>query len=207
VAYAFDEAAGTTAQDASGAGRTAALFNGATWAAGRFGTALTFDGTDDYVSVSGPGLPTGDFTYEAWVLLDRTTGFQTILEALDGAGGAELEIDVGLGGHLEIWSNNVQRLTTSTAIPVGAWTHVALTRSESVLQVFINGDAAGPAGADDGVLNYAACPMLIGVDADAACTGALNGYLDGRIDDVRVYGRALTQSEIRLDMNTPVGSR
>ena len=34
-------------------------------------------------------------------------------------------------------------------------------------------------------------------------TGSFN--FNGRIDDVRIYNRALTQTEIQADMNTPVG--
>jgi hypothetical protein len=207
AAFGFDEAAGTSANDSSGAGLVAMLLNGATWGPGRFATAVTFDGADDHVSGAAPGLPTGDFTYTAWVLLDRTTAFQTIMESLDGNGGAELEIDIAQGGRLEIWSNNVQRITTTASIPMGVWTHAALTRSGSVLRAYINGVAVDPAATDAGPMNFGGCPLLIGVDADAGCTGALNGYLDGRIDNVRVHSRALTDSEVQDDMRTPVGSQ
>jgi hypothetical protein len=181
--------------------------NGASWDAGRFGAALKLDGSDDYVAVSAPGLPAEDFTWEAWVLLERINEFQTIMEALDGAGGAELEIDVRSGGNIEIWFNNERRINTSTAIPAGAWTHVALTRSGALLQVYINGTAAFPTAMDSRPLSFGGCPLLIGVDADAGCTGALNGHLNGRIDDVRIYRRALTPSEIQADLQTPVGAR
>jgi hypothetical protein len=168
---------------------------------------LKLDGFDDYVAVSTPGLPADDFTWEAWVLLEQINEFQTIMEALDGAGGAELEIDVRSGGSVEIWCNNERRINTSTVIPAGAWTHVALTRSGELLQVYINGTAAFPNAMDAGPLNFGSCPLLIGVDADAGCTGALNGYLNGRIDDVRIYGRALTPSEIEVDLQTSVAAR
>jgi hypothetical protein len=48
--------------------------------------------------------------------------------------------------------------------------------------------------------------MLLGVDADAGCTGLLNGYLDADIDEIHVYGRALTGSEIQQVRNTPLES-
>jgi hypothetical protein len=204
AAYAFDEGTGTSAQDSSGRGRTATLINGAAWGAGHSGSAVVLDGSDDYVTVAAPGLPTGDFTYEAWVFLDRADVFQTILEALDGLGGAELEFDISPGGALQVWSNGAQRLQSSTAVPVGTWAHVSLMRSGSTLRTYINGDPAGPTGTDGGALAFGSCPLLMGVDADSGCTGALNGFLQGRLDDVRIYNRALTQSEIQADMNTPV---
>ena len=49
-----------------------------------------------------------------------------------------------------------------------------------------------------------ACLFFIGVDADAGCTGSLNGFLQGRLDEVRVYNRSLTDAEIQADMGAPV---
>jgi hypothetical protein len=206
AAYSFDEGAGTSAQDHSGSGRTATLVNGVGWGPGRTGTAVALDGVDDYVMVPAPGLPTGDFTVEAWVFLEQSAAFQTILEALDGFGGPELEFDIVTGASLQVWSNGAQRLTTSASLPVGAWTHVALTRSGSTLRAYINGTAVNPTGSDGAGLSFGSCPLLIGVDADSECTGTLNGFLRGRVDDVRIHNRSLTPSEIQTDMNTPVGS-
>ena len=206
AAFAFDEAAGTSAADASGMGRTATLVNGAGWAAGRYGGAVNLDGVDDYVTVASPGLPTGDFTLEAWVFLDQIRAFQTIMESLDGLGGPELELDIVTGGRLAVWSNGSQRLTTSSSIPAGAWAHVALTRSGNTLQAYINGSAAGPTGSDGNALSFGGCPLLIGVDADSGCTASLNGFLDGRVDNVRIYNRALSGAEIQSNMNTAVQS-
>ncbi|MGI0012713.1 MAG: LamG-like jellyroll fold domain-containing protein [Nitrososphaera sp.] len=204
VAYSCDESSGTTAVDSSGNGRTATLLNGPTWTLGKYGNAIGFDGIDDYVAASNLNLPTGDYTYEAWVALDRNNIFQTIMEALDGVGGAELELDLAAGGAVQLWSNNGQRLTTGTAIPVGTWSHVALTRQGSTIRVYLNGVLQSQTGSDSGTLDFSNCPLLIGVDADSACTGLLNGYLDGRIDEVRIYNRALSQAEIQTDMNAPI---
>jgi hypothetical protein len=133
------------------------------------------------------------------------TSFQTILESLDGVGGAELEIDVVGSGQLAIYTNNVQRFTTTATLPTGVWTHVALTRAGGTLQAYVNGAPAG-SGTDAGPLGFGSCPLLMGVDADAGCTGTLNGFLDGRLDDVRIYNRALSPAEIQTDMTTPVGT-
>src|SRR5947208_4131388 len=69
AAYSFDEGAGTTVADASGNGNTGTI-NGATWTtAGRYGSALVFDGTSTSVTVANAGslrLTTG-MTLEAWV--------------------------------------------------------------------------------------------------------------------------------------------
>src|SRR5688572_17807364 len=72
AAYAFDEVSGTTAVDATGAGNNGVVVGG-TWAPGRYGGALSFDGTNDYVGL--PALGTfynSGFTLEAWV--QKATG-------------------------------------------------------------------------------------------------------------------------------------
>ncbi len=74
--YAFDEAAGTSAADASGHGLTGTLTNGAAWAPGKFGTALNLDGGNDYVNLrNAAGLQmTGSMTICGLDLLDRLPG-------------------------------------------------------------------------------------------------------------------------------------
>ncbi len=52
--------------------------------------------------------------------------------------------------------------------------------------------------------DFSTCPLLIGVDNDSGCTGTLNGYFAGRLDEIRIYGRTLTATEIQTDMNTPI---
>jgi len=63
VYYAFDEGAGSTATDSSGNGRNGTI-NGATWTTGKFGGALNFNGTSNYVST--PSLNYDEISVSAW---------------------------------------------------------------------------------------------------------------------------------------------
>lgn len=47
--WKFDENTGTTTADASGNGNTGTLTSGAGWGAGQIGTAVSLDGSNDYV--------------------------------------------------------------------------------------------------------------------------------------------------------------
>ena len=83
AAYSFDEGAGTTVADASGNGNTGTI-NGATWTtAGRYGSALVFDGTSTSVTVANAaslGLTTG-MTLEAWVYpTGALTGWRAVID-------------------------------------------------------------------------------------------------------------------------------
>ncbi|MHC4494231.1 MAG: hypothetical protein ACYSYM_00240 [Planctomycetota bacterium] len=67
--WPLDEGGGTTTADASGNGNDGTL-NAPKWDAGKFGSALNFDGVDDYVDLGNPPIldfGTGDFTVSAWV--------------------------------------------------------------------------------------------------------------------------------------------
>ncbi len=86
AAYAFDEGSGTTAVDVSGNGRTGSV-TGATWATGRYGGALSFDGTNDHVGL--PALGTfynTAFTLEAWVQKATTKNDVGIVGTWAGSG-------------------------------------------------------------------------------------------------------------------------
>ena len=81
AAWAFDEGTGLVANDASGNAHAGTLSN-ATWAAGgKFGEALSFNGTDSWVTVdNAPDLMlTGGMTLEAWVRPSAIDGFETVV--------------------------------------------------------------------------------------------------------------------------------
>jgi hypothetical protein len=199
LSYGFNEGSGTTSADLSGNNHPATLVNGATWTTTAIsGTAVQLSGTR-YVQVSNPGMPTGDFTASVWVNLTSTAAWQNVMEMLTPAS-TGWELDLEPGGQLTLWTNNVLRFTTTATVPVNTWTYLTLRRQGSTWQLFINGVPQPQTATDGTVFAFGTCPFYIGVDADVGCTGALNGYLQGRVDEVRVYSRALTQSEIQADM-------
>ena len=201
MSFGFNEASGTTSADLSGNNHPATLVGGAAWsAAGISGNAVQFDGSTGHVTVGSPGMPTGDFTAAAWVNLGSTAVFQTVLEMLD-PGSLGWELDVEAGGRLTVWTDGVQRLVTAATVPVNTWTYLTLRRQGATWTVFINGVAQPETGTDGTVFAFGTCPFSIGVDADSGCTGLLNGYLQGRVDEVRVYNRALSDAEIQADMS------
>ena len=65
--YTLDEGSGTIANDSSGNGNHGAINGGATWATGRSGTGLSFDGLDDYVTI--PRINNDEISITAWYQL------------------------------------------------------------------------------------------------------------------------------------------
>src|ERR1041384_7419120 len=75
AAYSFDEGSGATVNDFSGNGNTGTI-SGATWTLGKFGNALSFNGSTNWVTVNDSDsldLSTG-MTLEAWVFPTLATG-------------------------------------------------------------------------------------------------------------------------------------
>jgi hypothetical protein len=80
---------------------------------------------------------------------------------------------------------------------VNTWTHLAATYDGSSLRLYVNGSLAAER-ATSGVLATSSRPLRIGHN------DVNGGVFLGRIDEVRVYARALTAQEIQADMGRPV---
>jgi hypothetical protein len=88
-------------------------------------------------------------------------------------------------------------LSGPTASPVNTWTHVALTYDSIALRLYVNGTQVATA-ARTGAVQTSTNPLWIGGN------NPYGEYFQGLIDEVRVYNRALTQTDIQADMNSPL---
>ncbi|MCG5220077.1 LamG-like jellyroll fold domain-containing protein, partial [Streptosporangium soli] len=203
AAYSLDEGTGTAVADASGLNNNGAT-TGTTWTTGgRYGGALSFNGTSSWVTVAdSPSLRlTGGATVEAWVKpVESTYRWKSVVVKQHRNG-----LAYGLYAFTEstrpvaIVSANadVEAFGTGT-LPAGVWSHLASTYDGSMVRLFVNGvqvaqqAASGPIRVDEGVLRIGG-------------NSVWGEHFDGLIDEVRVYDRALTTTQIQTDMNTPVG--
>jgi Concanavalin A-like lectin/glucanases superfamily len=209
--YAFDEGSGTTAADASGSGPAGTLTNGAAWATGRTAGAVLLDGVNDFVELGDPAplQLTGSMTVSAWVNSAAFPVDDAAIVSKRGAVGYQLDttVDRGprkIGFKLTNSSGGDMFRYGATTLRAGTWYHVAgvYDAATSELHVYLNGQL------DDGELLGTVSSTQQNSSANVHVggrPGSSSFNLDGRIDDVRIYNRALTQTEIQADMNTPVG--
>jgi hypothetical protein len=205
AAYAFDEGTGTTTADATGKSHTGTL-SGATWTtAGKNGKALSFNGTSSYVSAADAADLdlTNGMTLEAWINPASLTsgGWNTIvmkegsattlaysLYANDGNPRPSITVRIGTADR--------EAMGTS-AVPLNTWTHLAATYDGANLRLYVNGVQVGSL-AQTGSMLVSARTLRIGGNS------VWGEYFNGLIDDVRIYNRALSATEIQTDMSTPV---
>ncbi|MDP4182114.1 MAG: LamG-like jellyroll fold domain-containing protein [Bacillota bacterium] len=198
--YKFDETSGTTAVDSSVALQNGTVNNGATWAtAGKINGALNLSGSSQYVS-----LPTGtvsslnDFTISAWVNLDTLSTWTRIFEFassttsymfLTAKGGTNvLRFTISTSG-----SANDQQINGTSALATGSWQYVAVTLSGNTGSLYLNGALVGTN------TNMTLNPSDLGITTQnyiGKSRSSSDPYLDGKIDDFKIYNKALSSDEI-----------
>lgn len=204
AAYAFEEGTGTTTADATGKAHTGTI-SGAAWStAGKNGKALAFDGVNDWVTIADAAdldLTTG-MTLEAWVKPSSLSGWSTVVMKEGSTTALAYSLYANDGNPwpaLTARFGSVDRSAVGTArLTLGVWTHLAATYDGAVMRLYVNGVQVGTR-AQTGNMNVSAHALRIGGNAVWG-----DEYFAGLIDDVRIYNRALTASEIQTDMNTAV---
>ena len=195
----FDETGGTTALDSTGNGWTGTLVNGALRTTGISGNAVDLDGTNDHVR-----LPTGvvngltNITIAAWVRLDSVVNWTRIFDF-----GSSTSVNMFLTPRSGITNlpafaittsgnGGEQRINSSVAISPNVWTHVAVTLGGGTGVLYINGVEVGRNNAMSLTPNSlgATTQNYIGKSQYA------DPYLNGRVDDFRIYDDALSAAEV-----------
>jgi hypothetical protein len=203
AAYGFNEGSGTAVADLSGNGNNGTV-SGATWSsAGKYGGALSFNGTSSLVTVPGSAsldLTTG-MTLEAWVdPAQLETAWRCVLfkerpadmvYALYASNGTHPNGQIYFGGA----EHNV---VGTSAVAVDAWTHLAVTFDGSTLELYVNSVLVSSVALSATILKSNDV-LHIGGDS------VWGEWFAGELDEIRIYNRALAASEIQTDMNTPVG--
>jgi arylsulfatase A-like enzyme/chitodextrinase len=200
LAYSFNEPGGAAVADSSGNNNSGTAV-GATVVPGKNGNARSFNGSSQYITIpesASLGIrpqQTG-LTVSMWLKL---TGSQvgTVLCTGSGAGYNML---FPTTSSLRVADNAGHFFTLNFTFAQNTWYHVAVTvasGSSPTESYYINGNLAA-----SGTSTTWASSTGWGT-AFIASNGATPRFA-GVLDDLRIYGRALSQNEIRTDMNTAV---
>ncbi len=206
AAYSFDEdpGEGTTVEDLTGDKNEGTIEAPATWDAhGRFGGAMEFLGNEGgCVTVpDAPALdPTEEFTVEAWVKSRYLGNEPVVYKEAEGSTGYALGIGLSEFGKAEAWvdgEGTQWEVVSPAAVELNVWTHLAVTYDGARLRLYVDGEEVATKAAPG--------PVLTGKGTlDIGCAPHLGDTFLGRIDEVRIYERALTTGEVQGDMGTPL---
>ena len=188
----FDEGAGTTTSDISGFGRHGKI-QGAQWVSGKTGSALAFDGLDDFVDV-GTFDPSGqDLTLSLWINWAGPTGRnQKILAKRDDftSKGIRWQLARNHEDSTLLFRSRSSVATFDVDIPSqNTWHHLAVTKEGSETTLYINGVGLSKGSMEFGPAVHA--KVLLGNSAPVN-----DGAFHGAMDDVRIYDYALPPEEI-----------
>lgn len=197
ASYAFNETSGTNANDASGNGKHAALSGGAAWVAGHAGNALDLNGSTGYASLPA-GIVSGlnDFTISTWVKMDSLSDWSRIFDFGTGTNNymflTPRSGDNVLRFAITTSGNGTEQQLNAPVLPTGVWKHVAVTLTGTTGRLYVDGVQVAintgmtlkPSSLGNTNQNY------LGKSQWA------DPYLDGALDDFRIYSRALSAAEV-----------
>jgi hypothetical protein len=203
--WKFDEGSGTSAKDATDNNNDGTI-SGATWTSGKFGSALSFDGTDDYVNISTSSSIDDAFsniTIVAWIKPnDITTDHQIVVRKWNlkfSQTYSRTDVQAKIGGVYKESKGSTGDLT------VGQWAHVAVVYGiDNYLHLYVNGREVAYTTKEDtggGPIDSSTDEWYIGQ------TDAPPQFFNGTIDEVRIYNYARTADEIVLDYNAGMAAR
>jgi hypothetical protein len=170
---------------------------------GHSGGALSLDGVDDNVALGSLGtFYNSAFTLEAWVRKTTTKKDVGVVGTWAGSG-PMLWIDHVAGHHYATLGSSLSSYLDSGQSPlVGQWQHLAATFDGTTARYYIDGTAV----ASRAVSGSVGSSDVWRIGAYGSSPG---GFLDGTVDDVRIYNRALSAGEVQFDRDhgvTPPGA-
>ncbi len=170
---------------------------GSTWKAkGRVGGARSFDGSNDYITVSrDSSLEPAEFTLSAWININQNTAYN-VLFSKDYTS----HVQPYYSYHLRTYDDGIyfgwndgsagSGITSGTGpLPINKWMHIVATHKSGEQKIYKDG-AEVASRALTGTISYYATDLIIGDARNFV------GYFDGEMDEARIYNRSLSADEI-----------
>ena len=171
-------------------------------------TALEFDGANDYVSITENSAfkPTSALTLSAWIYLDDWTASNTFTPvSITQGGGYSFHFDNS--DNIKFWCENAGGNSIIASYSVSSvssgWHHVAGTFDGRYLKLYFDGDLKSTV--DNGstvTINYGDANLVFGAEPGSGSSITNGWFFTGKLDEVRIWSVARTQTEIKANMHT-----
>lgn len=190
------------------------VINGAEFTLGKFGSGLYFDG-NDYVEVNdSPSLDGFDeITIEVWVkpILGQRGSIvnKYLYDYSIPINERVYELDITADGHVNfaLSSNGTSAgtvwLKSANTIPNNTWTHIVATSDGNTMRIYINGEQDPNTAVAPSSIHSSSYNLYIG--AWKYSPTDMDDYFVGKIDELRILNRSLSQEQIISDYALGVG--
>lgn len=192
--WSFQEGSGTTLNDLMGY-KNLTLYNFADpptstsgWNTEPTGIVLAFDGSDDYCASSGAWQGGPPLTVAYWFKANNVSSTAFTVNNAHYLYGFGTFILNQMGARNSVYSPNVYGNTT---LQPNIWYHCAIVfQTGTTIYHYLNGVADG-SGDSNTFTDYPTTTMYVGRYSNSS-----NYFFNGRLDDIRIWTRALSSSEI-----------
>lgn len=187
-----------TTADMAGA-NSGTLSNGANYAAGEVAAGFNFDGVNGNFQAPTAGLPTGsaDRTIELWVRINQQVTTESLFASYGAPGTQSAAYGLGTESDGRLFASTWGSAIFGPALQNGQWYHVAVTNVGQSFTLYLNG--AQVATGNMPVNTAAGSTFWMGRDTMTSVGDTRR--LDGMVDEVAVYNRALNAAEIQAIYN------
>jgi|GEM_PF-2879011 len=154
--------------------------------------ALYFDGVSDHVEISDEIPVPGNLTLEAWVKLDDITGRHPIVSKGINDANQSFLLMIDDGDLLFDWGDNTAKINGNRTLEAGKWYHIAavINNTNTTANIYLNGLK---------VAETTTAPIHTDMNAPVYIGRTGSDYLNGNIDELRIWRKAKNGAEIRAD--------
>ena len=209
--WKMDEGSGTSTNDTSGNNNIGTLYNSPSWTQGKIGSALNFNGSNNYIGVPySSNLAPSAITFEAWAYKPSWTDSEAsrILSKTESGGYAFIFSNSNIYSYA--YRNGAYATpSTSTSGLSPGWHYFTGSYDGRYTKIYIDGILKNT---DDAGANYPITysynnSLIIGAEAGSGTSPAGTTYFTGKIDHIKIYDYARTPAQIAYDYNKggPVG--
>jgi hypothetical protein len=193
--WRFDEGAGNIAYDSSGYGNDGTLNGNPKWVAGYFGTALEFDGSDDWIDCGNdPSLDLTKWTITFWLKVNQNKNYNGfVIKGLDAAENYEVLGFEDGSFHFPITHTDGSRtyINTDTGVIItGEWAHFAYSYDSAEGRRFYKNGNLIFQDTDSGTPKASTESLTIGNEQP------MSRFVNGVMDDIRIYNHVMSKPEI-----------
>jgi concanavalin A-like lectin/glucanase superfamily protein/uncharacterized protein DUF2341 len=195
----FDEGTGSSTNDETGYNLDGTLISmeSTDWVKGVSGKALILDGVDEYVNIPYSNIPTmNSISVSVWVKPDVSQYKHIVARYVDLTSATQFSLyqaNIGLRWYINEGTNGLD-LVSYNIFTIGKWTHIVATFDgvTKVRKVYVDGVLNASDTTAYSALNNPTTDLRIGArTAESSLTA-----FDGTLDEVGIYSKALSDSEV-----------